>query len=231
MADGDARRPIRSYVLRAGRMTPAQQRGFDENWQRWGLAHSDGTLDFAAAFGREAPRALEIGFGMGQSLVAMAAAAPERDFVGIEVHRPGVGKLLHSMAEAGVDNIRVYCHDAVEVLRDCIPEASLDTIQIFFPDPWHKARHHKRRLIQPPFTDRLRHHLKPGGILHLATDWEDYAQQMLEVLSATPQLVNTAGAGNYAPRPAHRPLTKFELRGERLGHGVWDLVFRRELAE
>lgn len=230
MADSGNRRPVRSYVIRGGRMTPAQQRGHDENWERWGLAHSAGPLDFSATFGREAPRVLEIGFGMGQSLLAMAAAAPERDFIGVEVHRPGVGKLLHTMAEAGVSNIRVYCHDAVEVLRDCIPEASLDAIQIFFPDPWHKARHHKRRLIQPPFTQQLCRHLKPGGILHLATDWENYAQQMLEVLSATPQLVNTAGTGYCVPRPAHRPLTKFELRGERLGHGVWDLMFRRELA-
>lgn len=178
-------------------------------------------------FGRDAPRVLEIGFGMGQSLVAMAAAAPATDFIGIEVHRPGVGKLLHSMAEQGVENIRIYCHDAVEVLRDCIPPASLDTIQIFFPDPWHKKRHHKRRLIQPAFAERLAAHLKPGGILHLATDWENYAEQMLEVLSATPGLENTAGAGDYSPRPESRPLTKFEARGERLGHGVRDLLFRR----
>ena len=220
-------RPIRSYVLRMGRLTDGQQRAFDEYWPRYGLAHSDGPLDYAAVFGRDAPRVLEIGFGMGQSLVAMAAAAPATDFIGIEVHRPGVGKLLHSMAVEGVDNIRIYCHDAVEVLRDCIPPASLDTIQIFFPDPWHKKRHHKRRLIQPAFAEQLVGYLKPGGILHLATDWENYAEQMLAVLSATPGLENTAGAGNYAPRPEHRPLTKFEQRGERLGHGVWDLLFRR----
>ena len=164
---------------------------------------------------------------MGQSLVAMAEAAPDTNFIGIEVHRPGVGKLLHTMEQRGVDNIRVYCHDAVEVLRDCIPDASLDTVQIFFPDPWHKKRHHKRRLIQPPFVALLTRKLKSGGILHLATDWQNYAEQMMEVLSAAGGLDNTAGPGQFAPRPESRPLTKFELRGERLGHGVWDLVFRR----
>jgi len=222
-----AHRPIRSYVLRMGRLTDGQQRAFDEHWPRFGLSQADGPLDYAAVFGRDAPRVLEIGFGMGQSLVAMAAAAPATDFIGIEVHRPGVGKLLHSMEEKGVGNIRIYCHDAVEVLRDCIAPASLDTIQIFFPDPWHKKRHQKRRLIQPAFAEQLVAYLKPGGILHLATDWENYAGQMLEVLSATPGLENTAGAGSYAPKPESRPLTKFEQRGERLGHGVWDLLFRR----
>jgi len=222
-----AHRPIRSYVLRMGRLTDGQQRAFDEHWPRFGLSQADGPLDYAAVFGRDASRVLEIGFGMGQSLVAMAAAAPATDFIGIEVHRPGVGKLLHSMEEKGVGNIRIYCHDAVEVLRDCIAPASLDTIQIFFPDPWHKKRHQKRRLIQPAFAEQLVAYLKPGGILHLATDWENYAGQMLEVLSATPGLENTAGAGSYAPKPESRPLTKFEQRGERLGHGVWDLLFRR----
>lgn len=228
--DAARRRPIRSFVLRHGRMTEAQQRGFEHGWPRFGLEHGAGRLDYRQVFGREAPRVLEIGFGMGQSLVEMAAAAPDTDFIGVEVHRPGVGKLLHLAEERGVENIRVYCHDAVEVLRDCIPEASLDTIQIFFPDPWHKKRHHKRRLIQPAFAATLVGYLKPGGTLHLATDWENYAEQMLEVLSATPGLENTAGPGQYAPRPAHRPLTKFEARGERLGHGVWDLLFRRVTA-
>ena len=227
MTEPDKRRPIRSYVLRTGRMTPGQQRAVDENWQRWGLEHTDGPQDFEAMFGRPGPTVLEIGFGMGQSLVDMAQAAPETNFIGIEVHKPGVGKLLHSMVERDVDNIRVYCHDAVEVLRDCIADASLDTIQIFFPDPWHKKRHNKRRLIQPPFVAQLLARLKPGGTLHLATDWEHYARQMMEVLSATDGLSNTCGAGRFAPRPEHRPLTKFELRGERLGHGVWDLIFTR----
>ena len=228
MTEPDKRRPIRSYVLRAGRMTPGQQRAFDENWQRRGLEHSGGPLVFDTAFGRPGPRVLEIGFGMGQSLVAMAEAAPATNFIGIEVHKPGVGKLLHSMVEHDVDNIRIYCHDAVEVLRDCIPDNSLDTLQIFFPDPWHKKRHHKRRLIQPPFVAQLITRLKPGGVLHLATDWENYAQQMMEVLSATDGLTNTCGVGQFSPRPEYRPLTKFELRGERLGHGVWDLLFTRD---
>ena len=227
MIESDKRRPIRSYVLRTGRMTPGQQRAFDENWQCWGLEHNKGPLDFEATFGRAGPTVLEIGFGMGQSLVDMAAAAPATNFIGIEVHKPGVGRLLHSMAERDVDNIRVYCHDAVEILRDCIPDASLDTIQIFFPDPWHKKRHNKRRLIQPPFVAQLLTRLKPGGTLHLATDWENYAQQMMEVLSAADGLSNTCGAGQFAPRRSRRPLTKFELRGERLGHGVWDLIFIR----
>ena len=209
-------------------MTPGQQRAFDQNWGRWGLEHDAGALDFDRCFGRPGPRVLEIGFGMGQSLVAMAAAAPATNFLGIEVHRPGVGKLLHSMAGQGVDNIRVYCHDAVEILRDCVPDASLDTIQIFFPDPWHKKKHNKRRLIQPPFVTLLSSKLKQAGTLHLATDWEDYAGQMMEVLSLADGLENSCGPGQFAPRPDHRPLTKFELRGERLGHGVWDLVFVRK---
>ena len=234
MSGTERTRPIRSYVLRAGRMTPAQQRAFEQNWRRWGLEHASGILDYDAAFSESmatrnsgAPVVLEIGFGMGQSLVAMAAAAPATRFIGVEVHRPGVGKLLHSMVESGVDNIRVYCHDAVEVLRDCIADDSLDTIQIFFPDPWHKKRHHKRRLIQPPFVDLLSRKLKPGGVLHLATDWENYAEQMLEVLEGAEDLANAFSPGQFAPRPEHRPLTKFEARGERLGHGVWDLIFRR----
>ena len=227
MTESETRRPIRSYVLRTGRMTPGQQRAFERNWARYGLGHSAGPLDFDAAFGRSGPRVLEIGFGMGQSLVAMAAAAPATNFLGIEVHRPGVGKLLHTMEEQGVDNIRVYCHDAVEILRDCIPAGSLDTVQVFFPDPWHKKKHNKRRLIQAPLVAQLVTRLKPGGTLHLATDWEDYAQQMMAVLSAEQALANSAGDGQFAPRPEQRPLTKFELRGERLGHGVWDLVFVR----
>jgi tRNA (guanine-N7-)-methyltransferase len=227
MTDPNERRRIRSYVLRTGRMTQVQRRALEENWQRWGLEYDGCELTYDSVFGRAGPRVLEIGFGMGQSLVATAQASPETNFIGIEVHKPGVGKLLHSMEERGVDNIRIYCHDAVEILRDCIPYASLDTVQIFFPDPWHKRRHNKRRLIQPAFVEPLISKLKPGGTLHLATDWEHYAQQMMAVLSAAEDLSNTCGEGQFAPRPEHRPLTKFELRGERLGHGVWDLVFSR----
>lgn len=228
MTDLDKSRRIRSYVLRAGRMTPVQKRALEEHWARWGLEYDGRPLAYDAVFGRAGPVVLEIGFGMGQSLVATAQARPATNFVGIEVHRPGVGKLLHSMATRGVDNIRMYCHDAVEVLRDCIPDASLDEVQVFFPDPWHKKRHNKRRLIQPLFVAQLTRKLKPGGILHLATDWEDYARQMMDVLGAAVGLCNAAGDGQFAPRPPHRPLTKFELRGERLGHGVWDLVFSRD---
>jgi tRNA (guanine-N7-)-methyltransferase len=227
MSQNEGHRPIRSYVLRTGRMTPGQQRAFDENWVRWGLSHDAGLLDCDAVFTRPGPRVLEIGFGMGQSLVAMAKASPETNFIGIEVHKPGVGRLLHAMVDEEVSNIRVYCHDAVEVLRDCIANDSLDTVQIFFPDPWHKKRHHKRRLVQPEFVATLRSKLKPGGLLHLATDWENYAQQMLEVMSHADGFANSSPDGSYAPRPASRPLTKFEARGERLGHGVWDLLFVR----
>nr|WP_328799352.1 tRNA (guanosine(46)-N7)-methyltransferase TrmB [Sediminihaliea albiluteola] len=220
-------RRIRSYVLRTGRMTEAQKRAYDAGWERWGLDYSAQTLDLDAVFGRRAPRVLEIGFGMGQSLAEMAAAAPEKDFIGIEVHTPGVGRLLHDIDERKLSNLRLYRHDAVEVLEHCIAPDSLDTLQIFFPDPWHKKRHHKRRLIQAPFVELLVSRLIPGGRLHLATDWENYAEQMMEVLSANTALRNTAGPGQFAPRPAHRPLTKFEQRGERLGHGVWDLLFER----
>jgi tRNA (guanine-N7-)-methyltransferase len=165
---------------------------------------------------------------MGQSLLAMAKAAPASNFIGVEVHTPGVGKLIQGMEEQCVDNIRIYRHDAVEVLRDCFSKESLDTVQIFFPDPWHKRKHQKRRLIQPAFVEQLRTRLKPGGLLHLATDWEDYAKQMMAVLSDAQGYKNCHGDGRYAPRPDYRPLTKFEIRGERLGHGVWDLMFTRE---
>lgn len=220
-------RRIRSFVLRSGRMTEAQQRAYDENWDQWGLEHNDGVLDVNTAFGRDADTVLEIGFGMGQSLVTMAAQSPQTNFVGVEVHRAGVGKLLHGTQEQSLDNIRVYCHDAVEILRDCIAADSLAGVQIFFPDPWHKRRHNKRRLIQPGFIEFLVTRLRPGGTLHVATDWQHYAEQIMAVLSACDQLHNSCSRGEYAPRPELRPLTKFEARGERLGHGVWDLIFYR----
>lgn len=221
------RRPIRSYVLRTGRMTVGQQRAYDGGWAQWGLEHGDGLIGSGALFSQSGPLVLEIGFGMGQSLIEMAAAAPQSNFIGIEVHTPGVGNLLRSVEERELKNIRVYRHDAVEVLRDCVPEACLDTVQIFFPDPWHKKRHNKRRLIQPGFVQQLATKLKPGGLLHLATDWEDYAQQMMTVMSAAQDFTNRYDQGSFATRPDNRPLTKFELRGERLGHGVWDLMFER----
>ncbi|MEM1402075.1 MAG: tRNA (guanosine(46)-N7)-methyltransferase TrmB [Pseudomonadota bacterium] len=220
-------RRIRSFVLRAGRMTDAQQRAFDEGWPQWGIDYTPGYLDFDALFGGEGERVLEIGFGMGHSLVEMAAAFPDRHYLGIEVHRPGVGKLLHDLDDRGLENLRVMCHDAVEVLEHCIAPDSLHRVQIYFPDPWHKKRHHKRRLIQPPFVELLVSRLAPGGILHLATDWEPYAEHMLEVLDAFSKLENLAGASSYAQRPEERPITKFEKRGERLGHGVWDLLYQR----
>jgi len=221
------KRTIRSYVLRTGRMTAAQQQGYDSGWHQWGLSYQSGPLDIPETFERLAPVVLEIGFGMGQSILAMAKATPDCNFIGIEVHTPGIGKLMSGMKEQAVDNLRIYHHDAVEVLRDCIPENSLDTVQIFFPDPWHKRKHHKRRLIQAIFVELLRTRLKPGGLLHLATDWENYAGQMMAVLSGTDTYKNSYGEGQYAPRPEHRPYTKFEKRGERLGHGVWDLMFTR----
>jgi tRNA (guanine-N7-)-methyltransferase len=227
MTESAKHRPIRSFVLRPGRMTAGQRSALDENWSGWGLDRTAGRFEAQQAFGRDGPLVLEIGFGMGGSLVQMAAAAPATNFLGIEVHRPGVGKLMRNMVASEVDNIRVYCDDAVAVLNECLVDASLDRVQIFFPDPWHKKKHHKRRLIQPGFMELLSSRLKPGGVLHLATDWEDYALHMLTVLDASDTLENLSTAGGYVPRPEDRPLTKFELRGQRLGHGVWDLKYRR----
>lgn len=221
------RRTIRSFVLRTGRMTPGQQRAYDTHWPSKGLSVDAGMLDYSQAMGREAPIILEIGFGMGASLVEMAKAAPEQDFIGVEVHVPGVGKLLHGMEEQGIENIRVYCEDAVDVLQCCIADNSLDRIQIYFPDPWHKKKHHKRRLIQPDFVQSLRQKLKPEGLLHLATDWEHYAEHMMEVMTAAEGFRNREEKFCFASRPDYRPITKFEKRGERLGHGVWDLLFEK----
>jgi tRNA (guanine-N7-)-methyltransferase len=218
-------RPIRSFVLRQGRMSPAQQRAHETLMPRFGCEYSQAPLDFAKLFGRAAPTVLEIGFGMGHTTAEIAEARPDTNFLGIEVHAPGVGSLLKEVETRNLANIRVIQHDAVEVLNHMIPEKSLAGVHVYFPDPWHKKRHHKRRLIQPPFVALLASRLAPGGYLHCATDWEEYAIQMLEVLTAEPALTNTAA--DYAPRPAWRPLTKFENRGLKLGHGVWDLVFRR----
>jgi len=218
-------RSIRSYVLRQGRVSNAQRRAHDTLMPRYGLEFRDAPVDLFAEFGREAPRILEIGCGMGETTVAIAAAHPDIDYLGIEVHTPGVGSLLKQIEAAGLANLRVVQHDAVAVLQQMIAPDSLDAIHIFFPDPWPKKRHHKRRLIQPPFAGLAASRLKPGGYLHAATDWHEYAEQMLAVFSAEPLLENTAST--YAPRPAYRPQTKFETRGLKLGHGVWDLVFRR----
>jgi tRNA (guanine-N7-)-methyltransferase len=216
---------IRSYVLRQGRVSNAQQRAREELLPRYGIPYAPVALDLGAVFGRDAPRILEIGFGMGETTAALAATHPDMDYLGIEVHTPGVGALLKTAGELGLTNLRVVQHDAVEVVRSMIAPGSLDGIHLFFPDPWPKKRHHKRRLVQPPFVALLASRLKPGGYLHCATDWQDYAEQMLSVLCAEPTLANTAEA--FAPRPDHRPETKFESRGLRLGHGVWDVVFRR----
>lgn len=221
-------RTIRSFVVRAGRITEGQRRALDELWPIYGVEFSPELLDLDRLFGRTAPRVIEIGFGSGENLAAMAAAHPERDYLGIEVHPPGVGRLLLQVQKLGLTNIRVSNHDAVEVLEQQIPERSIDEVLILFPDPWHKKRHHKRRLIQPPFVEMLSKRLKAGGIVHLATDWQHYAEQMLEVLSACERLENLSPDGTYVPRPAHRPPTRFEKRGERLGHEVWDLAFRRK---
>jgi tRNA (guanine-N7-)-methyltransferase len=216
---------IRSFVLRQGRVSNAQQRYYDEGMPRFGLPYAATALDLDAVFGRNAPRFLEIGCGMGETTATIAAAHPQHDFLGLEVHTPGVGSLLKEIATRELANLRVIQHDAVEVVRDMIPHGALAGIHVFFPDPWPKKRHHKRRLLQPAFVHELALRLAPGGYLHCATDWEEYAQQMLEVLSAEPLLQNSAAG--YAPRPDYRPLTKFEQRGLRLGHGVWDVVFRR----
>ena len=218
-------RSIRSFVMRAGRTTEGQARALADLGPRFVLPYTERLLDFHAVFGRQAPVVLEIGFGMGDATAKIAEVLPETDFIGCEVHEPGVGALLKQIGERELTNLRIVQDDAVQVLKHMIPPASLAGVHIFFPDPWHKKRHHKRRLIQPGFVADLLAHLAPGGYLHCATDWEPYAQQMLDVLSAEPGLVNTAEG--YAEKPAYRPLTKFENRGLRLGHGVWDLVFRK----
>ena len=225
LPDGPPRRGIRSYVLRQGRTSPAQTRAVETLLPRFGVAYQPEPIDLAALFGRAAPTVLEIGFGMGETTARIAQALPETDFLGVEVHTPGVGALLRQVEEKDLTNVRIVQHDAVEVARNMIAPGALAGMHVFFSDPWPKKRHHKRRLIQPPFVELLASRLRPDGYLHLATDWEEYAVQMLEVLSAEPSLGNSAAG--FAPRPDYRPLTKFEQRGLKLGHGVWDLVFRR----
>lgn len=219
------RRPVRSFVLRQGRVSNAQGRAYDALMPVYGLPFQTTPLDLAAGFGRKAPIILEIGFGMGETTAAIAAAHPDNNYLAIEVHTPGVGSLLKQIEERGLRNLRIIQHDAVDVLEHMIPPSSLSGVHIFFPDPWPKKRHHKRRLIQAPLVALVASRLRPQAYLHAATDWEDYAQQILAVLNAEPLLCNTAET--FAPRPSDRPQTKFESRGLNLGHGVWDVVFRK----
>ena len=228
-AEGPFMRTIKTYVLRAGRMGPGQTRAYELFGPKFLIPYAAERLDVQAAFGRSAPLILEIGFGMGDATAKIAQVRPDDNFLCCEVHEPGVGALLKRCGEENIDNIRIVRHDAIEVMDHMLGVDSLDGVHIFFPDPWHKSRHHKRRLIQAPFIQRLAQHIKPGGYLHLATDWQPYAEQMMQVISAEPLLTNTGDAahGGYAAKPDYRPLTKFENRGLKLGHGVWDLVFRR----
>jgi tRNA (guanine-N7-)-methyltransferase len=228
-ADAPFMRTIKSYVLRAGRMGSGQVRAFDQFGPQFLVPYRPERLDVQAAFGRRAPLILEIGFGMGDATAKIAQGRPDDNFLCCEVHEPGVGALLKRCGEDAIGNIRIVRHDAVEVMNDMLGEDSLDGVHIFFPDPWHKSRHHKRRLIQPAFVQRLAQHIRPGGYLHLATDWQPYAAQMMQVLRAEPLLTNMGNAAQegFAHKPDYRPLTKFENRGLQLGHGVWDLVFQR----
>ena len=223
------KKSIRSFVIRGGRMTEGQKNAFDKWWPHYGVSLFDGPINPAELFGRSAPLVLEIGFGMGDSLVDMAIADPDSDFIGIEVHPPGVGRLINRAGTEGVPNLRCYMADANDVLSDCIPDGSLERLHLFFPDPWHKKKHNKRRIVQPEFVEKIRAKLKIGGHFHMATDWEAYAEHMMEVMTAAPGYENIAGGSEFAPQPSYRPTTKFERRGENLGHGVWDIIFSRSL--
>ncbi len=222
-----ADRQIKSFVRRCGRMTASQKTAYATHWLRCGIEFQSNPIDTNALFGRSAPLVLEIGFGMGQSLLQMAVDEPDKDFIGVEVHRPGIGKLMHMLVQQEISNIRVMEHDAVDVLKHCVRDESLSRVQIYFPDPWHKTRHHKRRLIQMDFVELLCRKLKQEGVIHIATDWSHYAEQILSILQSTDSLNNCSSDQTYVPRPSWRPVTKFERRGERLGHGVWDLVFQK----
>lgn len=230
MSEEKHHRKIQSFVRREGRITPRQQKALASLWPKYGIDHSKEKIDINDLFSQAGPIVIEIGFGNGHTLLEMAKAYPTNNYVGIEVHRPGVGGLLADIDEAGITNLKLFCHDAVEVLKDCIAENSIDKFQIFFPDPWHKKRHNKRRLIQPEFVSVLVSKLKEGGCIHLATDWEDYAMQMLEVCQANTDLINAAGHDKFLDTETDRPTTKFERRGQRLGHGVWDLQFIKRKA-
>jgi tRNA (guanine-N7-)-methyltransferase len=224
-------RRIRSFVLRAGRTTPAQERALNELWPQYGIDLPQAALDLNAAFGRSAPRCLEIGFGVGEVIGSLAETNPHVDYLGIEVHRAGVGRLLLRAQHSALNNLRVICHDAVDVLRDHIEDGQFDEVLVFFPDPWHKKRHHKRRLIEAPFVSLAAAKLRPAGILRLATDWQAYAEQMLAVCNANAALRSLSPDLTYVARPGFRPPTRFERRGARLGHGVWDLAYAKRVAE
>ena len=221
------KKSIRSYVVRAGRMTEGQRNAFETSWPFYGLKLDDGQIDAEKIFGRVAPLVVEIGFGMGDSLLEMVSAEPDKDFIGIEVHPPGVGRLINSARLKELPNLRVYLADANDVLNECIPVGSVHRLQLYFPDPWHKKKHNKRRIVQPEFIQLIRQKLELQGIMHMATDWEHYAEQMLEVMEEAPGFKNCVGEQQYSERPEYRPLTKFEKRGERLGHGVWDLLYNK----
>lgn len=221
------KKSIRSYVIRGGRITVGQKKAFDSYWNDYGLSLFDGPLNVEQAFPQAGPLVLEIGFGMGDSLLLMAQAEAEKNFIGIEVHPPGVGCLINNAGKAELSNLKVYMADALDVLDDCIADSSLDRFQLYFPDPWHKKKHNKRRIVQPEFVEKITAKLKTGGLIHMATDWEPYAEYMMEVLSLAPGIRNLAGDYQFSSRPDHRPITKFEKRGENLGHGVWDLMFEK----
>jgi len=230
-ASGVMMRRVRSFVLRQGRMSEGQRRMLDLHWRRYGIDHHGGMLDLDQIFARQAPRIVEIGFGMGDSLLQMARSHPQHDFLGIEVHRPGIASLLRGLEQQAITNVRVIRDDAVTVLEHNIARHSLSAVYLYFPDPWPKLRHHKRRIVQPAFIDLVASRLQAGGVFHMATDWEHYAEQALMVLSACPLLANRAGEHRFSERPEYRPLTKFEQRGRRLGHAVRDLIFERRVEE
>ncbi|EPL6456616.1 MULTISPECIES: tRNA (guanosine(46)-N7)-methyltransferase TrmB [Providencia] len=225
--DGRVMRRVRSFVRRQGRLTKRQEDALEKEWAEMGIDFINEPFDFAKVFNNSNPVTLEIGFGMGASLVTMASHNPQQNFLGIEVHAPGVGACLASAKEENVSNVRVMCHDAIEVLDCMVPNGSLAMVQLFFPDPWHKAKHNKRRIVQAPFAEKIRSKLAVGGVFHMATDWEPYAEHMLEVMKSVEGYKNLSPTGDYVPRPESRPETKFEKRGQRLGHGVWDLMFER----
>lgn len=224
-APAEKKKPIRSYVIRSGRLTDAQRKAIESFWETYVIEFNNTPLDLAALFEKPQKLTVEIGFGMGDSLLEMAKQSPDQNFLGIEVHQPGVGKLLNGIAENQLSNIKLICHDAREILEAGLPEHCIDRLLLFFPDPWHKKRHNKRRLVQTEFIELLLKKLNTAAELHFATDWQAYAEHMMEVLEASPHLENMLGRNNYWPEP-DRPITKFEKRGQRLGHGVWDLRFR-----